>query len=105
MLVSRVLLVFSSCIQEALVFVLLAELLRWEPEAAGGAGQGSHPNKLVGRPQDLDLRAWCYAGVVDSLIWPVFFSQGDGEEEWWREALQPLAWQRAAYYHGVQQLG
>jgi hypothetical protein len=77
--VSRVLLVLSSSIQEALVFVLLAELLRWEPEAAVGPGQGSRPNKLVGRPLDLDMRACCYVGVVDASIWPLFFSyQGNG---------------------------
>jgi hypothetical protein len=83
MSVSRVLLVFSSSIQE--------------PEAGVGPGQGSRPNKLVGRPLDLDLRACCCYGVVDASIWPLFFSyQGNEEKEWWREALQPSARQRAA---------
>jgi hypothetical protein len=89
-----------------LVLVLLMELLRWEPEVAVGDGQGSRPNKLVGRPLDPDLGAWCCAGEVVAPIWPLFFShQGGGEGEWWRGALSPSAWQEAAVFHGVHQLG
>jgi hypothetical protein len=69
-----VLLVLSSYIQEALVFVLLAEFLRWEPEAAAAAVQGSCSNKLVSLPLDLDLRAFFSVGVVEASIWLFFFS-------------------------------